>query len=184
MLFQNYSSIDRPHTVTLPDESRVGGFMSGPAGIQLCHAAVRALEATRYRTSPSARSGITWPLGLLRPEVTLAAGGAAGGREERSRGVRRQPTPRSENARVAARLTAARSTATCAAARPRASSTRSAGSYAGGAARARARGEVSPLGGAADGLDERSRGVRRQPAPRSEVARTSARLRAARSTST
>jgi hypothetical protein len=80
-------------------------------------------------------------------EVTLAAGGAACGREERSRGVRRQPTPRSENARVSVRLTAARSTATCAAARPRASSTRSAGSCAGGAARARVRGEVSPQEG-------------------------------------
>ena len=76
-------------------------------------------------------------------EATLAAGGAAGGREWCSCGVRRSPTPRSESARVSARLAAARSIPTCAAVRPRASSARSAGSGANGTARARNRDAIS-----------------------------------------
>ena len=72
-----------------------------------------------------------------------AAGGAAGGREERSRGVRRQPAPRSKSARTSARPRTARAASTRAAARPRVSSTRSTGSGAVGAARARGRDAVS-----------------------------------------
>ena len=102
------------------------------------------------------------------------------GRERRSRGERRRPTPRSRKAGSSACAEAAQSTATCSAERLRDSSARSAGLGVRWA-RARDRGEV-PLGWLAGAWRARlARG--NEPAPRSRRARSSERSVTAHATS-
>ena len=113
--------------------------------------------------------GACWARARDRGEKSLVTE-VAGGRERRSRGERRRPTPRSRKAGSSACAEAAQSTATCSAERLRDSSARSAGLGVRWA-RARDRGEV-PLGWLAGAWRARlARG--NEPAPRSRRARSS-----------